>query len=350
MFSKKLLYNGLNMKKALTFDDIQLIPKYSEVLSRRSVKLKTSLSKNYSIDIPIIASPMDTVCGFAMAKLLMSLGGAGCIHRFMSIDTQSELVKNLKDTQTSRDSVILAAVGANGDYLERSKELIKNGANVLIIDVAHGHHLNVKIAIDKIKSIDSKVDVIAGNIATRQSAIDLVNWGADGLRVGIGGGSLCTTRVQTGFGIPNVTAIQECSILKRVPIMADGGIRSSGDIAKALAVGADCVMLGSLLAGTTESPGLITIDENGNSFKKFRGSASLDIKKSNNKEIRNIEGESTVIPHKGSAKNIILHLIDGIKSALSYTGALNLKEYHEDVEFVEVTNSGKEEGRPHLLS
>ena len=337
------------MKTALTYDDIQLVPKYSEVKSRKNVSLRTKVSRNYYIEIPIIASPMDTVCGYSMASLMMKLGGIGCIHRFMSIEEQSKIMKRLNDEKMFASQPIMACVGANGDFLERSKSLISAGTNIILIDVAHGHHKNVKIAIDKIKSIDSSVDIIAGNIATKQAAIDLVDWGADGLRVGIGGGSLCTTRVQTGFGIPNVSAIQECSIESLVPVMADGGLRSSGDMAKAIAVGANCVMLGSLLAGTSESPGTVYVDEYGTKTKLFRGSASLSTKKANNQSQRNIEGESTTIPYKGSAINIIDNILDGIRSAFSYTGAMNINEYHEDVEFIRVTNAGNMEGKPHLL-
>lgn len=337
------------MKVALTYDDIQLVPKYSEIKSRQNIILKTKVSRNYSIDIPIVAAPMDTVCGYEMAKLLLTLGGVGCVHRFMSIEEQSKIMKNLNEYRASRHQPLMACVGVNGDYFERSKELFNSGANIIIIDVAHGHHKNVKDAIDKIKSIDNSIDVILGNVATKQGATDMIAWGADGLRVGIGGGSLCTTRVQTGFGIPNVTAIQNCVNYNKVPIMADGGLRSSGDMAKALAVGANCVMLGSLLAGTTESPGSIRVDEYGNRTKLFRGSASLSTKKSNNQEERNIEGESTVIQYKGSAQTIIFQILDGIRSAFSYTGAMNINEYHDDVEFVRVTNAGNLEGKPHLL-
>ena len=190
------------------------------------------------------------------------------------------------------------------------------------------------------------VDIIAGNIATKEAAIDLENAGVDGLRVGIGGGSLCTTRIKTGFGIPNVTALEEILLVSTVPIMADGGIRTSGDIAKALSLGASTVMLGSLLAGTDEAPGKIIETTNG-LIKRYRGSASLETKITHNKEERNIEGESTTIPYKGGVKFVINGLIDGIKSALSYGGANNLSEFNP--EYVQVTNSGISESKPHLL-
>jgi IMP dehydrogenase len=192
----------------------------------------------------------------------------------------------------------------------------------------------------------SHVDIIAGNIATRQGAIDLINWGTDALRVGIGGGSLCTTRVKTGFGVPNVTSLTEIAEVSNVPIIACGGIKSSGDIAKALAVGASSVILGSLLAGTKEAPGAIIEKQNG-LYKRYRGAASLETKVTHGQATRNVEGESTVIPFKGGVKFIVDGLLDGLKSALSYAGARNLTEFHPD--YIIVSQAGVNEARPHLL-
>lgn len=337
-----------NMKLALTYDDIQLVPGYSEIASRQDIYLETKITTNYSLKIPLVASPMDTVCDYEMACAMMVLGGAGVVHRFMSIKEEADIVKSLRALKmdSGLEGPIVAAVGANGDFLERSTELIKSGANIILIDVAHGHHKNVKDAIAKIKAVDN-VDIIAGNIATAEAAEDLQSWGADGLRVGIGGGSLCTTRVKTGFGIPNVTCLM--NIRKswiNIPVMADGGIRSSGDIAKALALGADTVMLGSLLAGTKESPGMI-IEKSTGLYKRYRGAASLETKMAHGQANRNVEGESTVIPFKGGVYYVIDSLLDGVRSALSYAGAQSLKQYHPEI--VQVTNAGLTEGRPHLL-
>lgn len=240
----------------------------------------------------------------------------------------------------------MAAVGANGDYLERAKTLVNKGARIILIDVAHGHHKNVKDAIGMIKSIDSSIDVIAGNIATSKAAVDLQDWGADALRVGVGGGSLCTTRIKTGFGVPNVTCLNEIVKVAKVPVMADGGLRMSGDLAKAFAMGASTAMLGSLLAGTEEAPGLL-INQPKGLFKKYSGAASYDTKVTHGQEVRNIEGESTIIPYKGKVKLVIDSILDGVKSALSYAGANNLKEFKPD--FIEVTNAGLSEAKPHLL-
>lgn len=349
------------MKKlALTYDDIQLIPSYSEIESRKKINLCTKLSTHFDLDLPLVAAPMDTVCEKDMAYSLWSAGGVGCIHRFMSIEEQCNVVERLKYSMmitSSRRYVenrtpIMAAIGANGDYLERSMSLIKSGVNVLVIDVAHGHHLIVKNAITNIrKSIselypDKTIDIIGGNIATAQAAYDLQEWGVDGLRIGIGGGSLCTTRIKTGFGVPNVTCIEEIVKVSKVPVMADGGIRNSGDISKALALGASTVMIGSLLAGTQESPGKILERPDG-LYKRYRGSASLETKTLHGQSERNVEGESTVIPFKGGVKFILEGLIDGIRSSLSYSGANNLSEFHPD--YIQITNAGANEAKPHLL-
>jgi IMP dehydrogenase len=243
---------------------------------------------------------------------------------------------------------VMAAIGVGEESKERARLLVEAGANVLLIDVAHGDHQNVINMLKWCKeNLDDKVDIIAGNIATTEAAERLQEAGADGLRVGIGGGSLCTTRIKTGFGVPNVTSLQEVSSVAKVPVMADGGIRSSGDIAKALAVGANNVMLGSLLAGTDEAPGKI-IEKGGSLYKRYRGSASLETKTAHGQEQRNVEGESTTIPFKGGVKFIVRGLIDGVKSALSYAGSDSLDKYAP--EYVEVTNSGAREAKPHLIS
>lgn len=351
-------------RQALTYDDIQLIPEYSEVESRKNINLETKLTTNYRIRVPLIASPMDTVCESPMAIALGEMGGVGCIHRFMTIERQAEEVWNVwshfydpdsyytngklpHDRFTDPIRPVMAAVGATGDFLERAQALTAKGANVILIDVAHGFHKNVKDAIRKLKAhLPSYVDVVAGNVAEGAGARSLEEWGADAIRVGVGGGSLCTTRVKTGFGVPNVMALEEASDGARVPIIADGGIRSSGDIAKALAVGASSVMLGSLLAGTKESPGQILETPRG-LYKRYRGAASLETKVTHGQEKRNVEGESTTIPFKGGVEFVVEGLLDGLRSALSYGGARSLDEFFPD--YVVVTNAGVAEARPHLL-
>jgi len=356
------------MQYHLTYDDIQLVPQYSDIPSRTQINLHTLVSRRYGLLNPLVASPMDTVCGEEMAFKIFLMGGAGCIHRFMSIEEQSQVVRSLyqriygegfggpfeewgvmyDDWHSEINLIpIMAAIGVSESDKERAKSLVESGANILVIDVAHGHHKNV---VDMIKwckeNLDDKVDIIAGNISTAQAAIDLEKAGADGLRVGIGGGSLCTTRIKTGFGVPNVSCLEEIIKVAKIPIMADGGIRTSGDIAKALALGASSVMLGSLLAGTEEAPGQIIETPKG-LYKRYRGSASLETKVVNGQQVRNVEGESTTIPYKGGVKFIVNGLLDGVKSALSYGGARNLQEFKP--KYVVVTNSGINEAKPHLL-
>lgn len=348
-------------KTALTYDDIQLVPKFSMIESRTKVSLRTKLSRNYDLLIPIIGSPMDTVCEVDMAVKLFRLGGVGCVHRFNTPEEQANMIKEIKyrifgeneqghlwfNWESADKIPIMAAIGVQEQDKDRSQLLVEAGVNVLLIDVAHGDHQNVINMIKWCKKhLPSNVDIIAGNIATSDAAIRLEQSGADGLRVGIGGGSVCATRIKTGFGIPNVTSIEEISAISSVPIIADGGIRTSGDIAKALAVGGSSVMLGSLIAGTDESPGQIIETKQG-LYKKYRGSASLETKASHNQEIRNIEGEAIMIPYKGGVKFIINGLIDGVKSALSYAGANSLDEYSPD--YVIVTQAGFKEAQPHLL-
>ena len=332
-------------RNALTYDDIQLVPEYSEVESRQNIDLSTQLSTNYRIKVPLIASPMDTVCDSEMAIAMAELGGVGCIHRFMSIEEQGLETKKVRTAV--QDAVVMAAIGANGDYLERAQELVNSGVNVILIDVAHGHHKFVRDAIGNLKrNLPAHIDIVAGNIATANAARDLVEWGANALRVGIGGGSLCTTRIKTGFGVPNVTSLEACYNASPVPIIACGGIRNSGDIAKALAVGANSVILGSLLAGTKEAPGAIIEKSNG-LYKRYRGAASLETKSIHGQATRNVEGESTIVPFKGGVKFIVEGLLDGLRSSLSYAGANNLSEFIP--EYVVVTNAGMNEARPHLL-
>jgi IMP dehydrogenase len=313
---------------------------------------------------------MDTVCDSEMAIAMAELGGVGIIHRFMTIAEQVNQVRITDDyTKQNINFVdfngtgsyggiwyfggkgqrvpVSAAIGANGDYLERAQELVKSGANVILIDVAHGHHKFVKDALKNLKqNLPSHVDIIAGNIATYEGARDLAEWGADALRVGIGGGSLCSTRIKTGFGVPNISSISECASGTTLPIIADGGIRTSGDIAKALAVGAESVMIGSLIAGTKEAPGQILETPKG-LYKRYRGAASLETKSVHGQVTRNVEGESTTVPFKGGVKFVVDGLLDGVRSALSYAGASRLSEFSPEV--VAVTNAGVREAQPHLL-
>jgi len=396
------------MKKALTYDDVNIVPKYSELDSRGKVKLNTRFTKNTELTIPTVSSPMDTVTEKDMAIEMMEWGGVGVIHRFQSIEDQSKMIKSvwrewdsyfniggdeeltlddvyddwwkqvfskptnsdwkdLQDRLEWREHMLLddgvwkkrplcAAIGVTGDYLERAKELVKKGSNVLLIDVAHGHHKLVKNALRRLKNeISNTFEIVAGSVATSEAARQLCEWGADGVRVGVGNGSLCETRIRTGVGLPSITSILDCvSVCDNfgVPVIADGGIRNVGDACKSLGAGADCFMLGSLLSGTKETPGSIEKKgqwPNEQLFKKYRGSASLDSKHDRG-ENKNVEGNSKIVPYKGKIKRIIGDIRDGISSSCSYVGASNLEEYRSLVEFVEVTTAGQIEAQPHLLN
>ena len=354
------------MRRALTYDDVNIVPKYSELESRSEIKLTTKFTKNTEIKIPIVSSPMDTVTEDVMAIEMGRLGGVGIIHRFNTIEHQVKMISNvsksLHDISIEEakkygftSTPICAAVGVTGDYLERAKELVLSGCNVILIDVAHGHHKLVGEAIGEIKRDISDIEVIAGSIATSEAARQLCEWGVDGLRVGVGNGSLCETRIRTGVGLPQVTALfGVCSTADdyNVPVIADGGIRNVGDVCKGLGCGADTIMVGSLLSGTKESPGSIEKKgqwPNEQLFKKYRGSASLDSKLDRGED-KNVEGNHKVIPYKGKASRILHDIRDGINSACSYVGASNISEYHSKVELIEVTRAGNIEGKPYLLN
>ena len=361
------------MKKTLTYDDVQIVPKYSELEHRGDINLNTKLTKNSKLRIPIVASPMDSITEYEMAYAMWNFGGIGFIHRFMSIEEQSNMVGTLKkEIQIAWDGtkqlevsdetrewfenpLIGAAIGVTKDYVERTKELVFSGCNVILIDVAHGHHKLVKEALGRLKNeVEGEFEIIAGCVATREGTKDLCEWGADAIRVGIGNGSLCETRLRTGVGIPQVSAIIDCVTIADsydVPIIADGGVRTVGDVCKGLGCGADSIMLGSLLSGTKETPGEIEkIGEwpNEQLFKKYRGSASLDSKLDRGED-KNVEGNSKVVPYKGKIRRILGDIIDGIRSSCSYVGASSLEEFRSLVEFIEVTGAGQVEARPHLL-
>lgn len=342
------------MKYSYTFDDLQIIPKYSEIESRSQCELTTRFTKRYTIGTPLVASPMDTVTDSKMALAIASYGGVGIIHRFMKTEEQVRHVLKVKE----QEKLVSAAIGATGDYQERAIALANAGAIVLLIDVAHGNTKQVRDAIKWCKeNLPEYVDVIAGNVATYDGARNLVEWGADAIRVGIGNGSLCETRIRTGVGIPQVTAliesiraVEESGI--DVPVIADGGIRMTGDVAKALSLGADSVMVGSLLAGTRESPGEIQrmgMWPNEQLFKKYRGSASAEVKQVHGLEEKNVEGNSKLIPYKGKVERIIDDIKDGVRSSMSYVNATTISEFHSNSNHVLITQNGLIEAKPHLL-
>ena len=360
------ILSSLGLAQSLTFDDVQLVPKFSTVESRSNVVTTSRFTKSFMIDKPLIAAPMDSVCEVEMAKELWNAGCVGVIHRFMSIEDQEQQVRSIKSYIDSsavhprgyRDitPVICAAIGASGDSFERAQRLMLAGANVLIIDVAHGHHENVRRILEQLINYRIKnslvVDFVAGNIATSEAAYDLEKWGADALRVGIGGGSVCETRIRTGVGVPQLSAVDIVTAVSEIPIISDGGIRFPGDIAKALAVGANTVMIGSLFAGTDEAPGDVFISgqwPNNKSFKMYRGSASATIKMEKNGSTNHVEGAAKMVECKGPVINIVNDLMDGITSAMSYLGANSVEDMWQHADFVHISNAGLREAHPHLL-
>lgn len=322
-------------KIGLSYDDILLIPNYSEILSRRLVDLSTKVTRNYTIQLPIVSANMETITEFEMANRLYQFGCLGILHRFCPIDKEADMVRRLRE---AGNEICAASIGVAGVYKERLKALVDAGANIICIDVAHGHHKLMADAINLCKKYD--VDVIAGNIATAEAAKFLCENGADAIKVGIGPGSMCTTRINTGFGVPQVTAVEDASAVAKeyeVPVIADGGIKNSGDVAKALAVGADSVMIGVLFAGCKETPGPIYKEGNFPDYrlyKRYRGSASLESKMERGEEDRNIEGISVAVDYKGPVKYVIQNIEDGLRSAFSYAGAGNIQEYHQKVEYI----------------
>lgn len=334
--------------RAFTFDDVSIIPEYNRVLSRKDVDLTTRVTKNYKIKIPILAANMDTICESEMAIALGKLGGLGVIHRFMSIEEQARQVREVK----KHNLLTAAAIGVK-DVEERAEALVEAGLEILVIDIAHGHSKYAGKTLDYLKKTYPNIDVMAGNIATKDAARYFLNKGADAVKVGIGPGSLCTTRLMTGVGIPQLTAIMDVYEYLRgeIPICADGGIKKPADVAKALGAGADTIMSGYIFAGTNETPGEI-IRKRGEKFKLYRGSASHDValKKAEldgeeNKEIVNVEGEKTLISYKGSIEPIIKHYRGALASGMTYLGARNMKSFIGKTDFMEVTNSGIEESR-----
>ena len=473
----------MDIREGVTFDDVLLVPKYSKITSRSDTDLSTKLSKNISLNIPLISANMDTVTESSMAVTVAREGGIGIIHRFLTIQQQvnevlkvkrsgsiiienpytinseltikdafsimnekqvsgllvtdsnskiigilterdvlfepidsAKLVKELmtKDVVTAKLGVDLeqvkeilkhnrieklpivddnnhvkglitsqdisnlekypnaskdkkgrplvgSAVGVKGDFMERSEALINAGADVLVVDIAHGHSENAINTVKNIKKAFPDCELIAGNVATAQGTEDLIKAGVDAVKVGVGSGSICITRVITGSGVPQLTAVYDCAKVGNdhgIPIISDGGTRNSGDATKALAAGASSIMVGSILGGTDESPGS-TITKNGKRFKIYRGMASLAAsmgrrsKETGTFELADdlndyvAEGVEAMVPYKGSVTEIITQITGGIRSGLSYCGASNIKQMQENAEFIKISRAGFAESQPH---
>jgi len=475
----------LDFREGLTFDDVLLVPKYSDITSRSQINLQTKLSKNISLNIPLISANMDTVTESTMAIAMARQGGLGIIHRFLTIEEETnqvlkvkrwgsvmienpyfigpektvndaisymhekgvhgllvmnsdsklvgiltrrdvmfeseskQLVKDVmtKDVVTAKPGISLdeakeilhkhrieklpladesghvkglitskditnienyphaskdkkgrpvvgAAVGVKGDFMDRTESLLEAGADVIVVDIAHGHSQNAVNTIHHIKKAFPNSELIAGNVATAHGAEDLIKAGVDAVKVGVGSGSICITRVVTGSGVPQLTAILDCAEVGRkhdVPIISDGGIRNSGDITKALAAGSSSVMVGSILGGTDESPGSF-MTKNGKRFKIYRGMASFyaslgrKSKENGNVSLEDdlndyvAEGVEAMVPYKGSVTDILKQLTGGVRSGLSYCGAHTIEQMQENSEFIKMSHAGYAESQPHDVS
>lgn len=360
--------NGKLIADGITFDDLLLVPAKSDILPNQ-VDLKTRLTNKITLNIPLLSSAMDTVSEANMGIALASIGGAAVIHKNLSIEAQANEVKKVKQTQPinfldfepALDQkgrlIIGAAVSTGSNTIERIKALVDAEVDFVIVDSAHGHSKGIIDIISKIKKSYPNLQVIGGNIATTEAAQALVEAGADGVKVGIGPGSICTTRIVAGVGVPQITAI--ANVYKycqehNIPFIADGGIKYSGDITKAIAAGANSVMLGSIFAGTNETPGDI-ISLNGVEFKRYvgmgsmaameRGSSDRYFQKGNKKLVP--EGIESVVPAKGPVSEIVFQLLGGLRSGMGYTGCHNIEQLRTQAKFVKITSSGLSESHPH---
>ena len=331
---------------SMSFDDVLLVPRYSDIESRKVLTTSNKLG-SIGLGLPIISSPMDTVTETRMALAVDNHGGLGIVHRYNSIDEQATIVKELSASICKN---IGAAVGVTGDFLERAQELVGCGANIICIDVAHGHHSMTKAALHALKlTLGQPVHLMAGNVATGKGACDLAEWGADSVRVGVGGGSICSTRLVSGHGVPTFQSVIDCVDAGcPVPIIADGGMKTSGDIVKALAAGADFVMLGSMLAGTDQAPGQV-FDNGNKKYKVYRGMASSEAQVSWRGKTSTPEGISTTIPYKGDVNTILADLKGGIQSGMSYSGARTINDLQAKARFVQQTTAGQAESFTHIL-
>ena len=473
----------MSIREGLTFDDVLLVPKFSDIVSRSQTDLTTQLSRNISINIPIISANMDTVTESTMAVTIAREGGIGIIHRFLTIQEEvdeihkvkragsviienpylinpeqtiqdafkimnekqvsgllvtdssskligilterdvlfepvdcSKLVKDLmtkdvvsakpgidfqqakeilknnrieklpltdehnkiKGLITSQDisnlekypnaskdekgrPLVGAAVGVKGDFMQRTEALLDAGVDVIVVDIAHGHSENAINTVKNIKKAFPNCELIAGNVATAHGTEDLIKAGVDAVKVGVGSGSICITRVITGSGVPQLTAVLDCAKIgneHNIPIISDGGTRTSGDATKALAAGAHSIMIGGILGGTDESPGS-TISKNGKRFKIYRGMASLGAslgrksKDSGNAGLTDdlndyvAEGVEGMVPYRGSVTDIITQITGGIRSGLSYCGAHNIQQMQKNAEFIKISRAGFAESQPH---
>lgn len=340
---------------ALAFDDVLLVPQFSPIRARSEVDLSTKIAPDINLKIPLISVNMDTITGVEMAVAMDKLGGIGYIGRFDPPDIQADKIAKIK----KRGGRSIGVIGVKDDYLGRAEKLLKAGSIALHLDVAHAHSAHAIEVIRACKKRFPKVSMIAGTIATYEGAYDLFEAGADSVKVGIGAGSICITRIMAGSGVPQITAVLEASRarkkFKNKYVLADGGASDSGDIMKVLAAGADAYQGGTYVAGTDETPGKIII-KNGCKYKEYNGSTSPKEKERQLQKDKNfkdktyalhVEGVNGIVKYKGPLKMVIEIYCAGIRSGLSYSGARNISELHRKAKFIRITQAGLKESYPH---
>ena len=343
-------------KEGITFDDVLLIPAESHVLPNE-VDLSTQLAPNLKLNIPLISAGMDTVTEGRMAAAMAKMGGLGVVHKNLSIQAQADEVRLAKNTP------VAAAVGVTSDTFERAKALFEAGADAIVIDTAHGHSAGVLRKIKEIRDHFPHNTLIGGNVATAEGTRALFEAGVDVVKVGIGPGSICTTRVVAGVGVPQLTAIYDAADVAREfgkPIIADGGIKYSGDVVKALAAGGNAVMLGSMLSGTEEAPGDVQQGSDGRLVKSYRGMGSVGAMSQQHgssdryfqggvNEANKLvpEGIEAVVSYKGTVSNVVYQILGGLRSGMGYCGAENIDKLIETAQFVRISNAGLRESHPH---
>jgi len=344
----------------LTYDDVLLLPDESDVVPSE-VATNTRLTRNINLSLPLVSSAMDTVTEAKMAIAMAKAGGIGIVHRNLPIEDQVKHVKEVK-----KSGIVGAAVGVGDDGFARAEALIDAGVDVVVVDTAHGHHRAVLEAIARIKKVYPNIEIIGGNVATRAGAQALINAGADAVKVGVGPGSICTTRVVAGVGVPQITAIMEAHkacVKADVPLIADGGLQYSGDIAKAITAGADSVMLGSLLAGCDESPGEL-VEVQGRKFKAYRGMGSLGAMQSRGEQKSyskdrymqdDVLAEDKLVPegiegkvaYRGPVAVVVHQLVGGLRSGMGYAGAATIADLQKNGTLIQITAAGLQESHPH---
>ena len=336
--------------KGLTFDDVLLVPGYNGIKSRQNVTTSVELSGR-TFDIPLISSNMDTITELKMANAMASLGGMAILHRFLSVEDNVKLFKSVASPEK-----IGISIGIGKDALTRADALISAGATIVCVDVAHGHSKEVNRTVRTLRELHGhNILIIAGNVATYAGADYLAAAGTDVIKVGIGAGSVCTTRIKTGFGVPQLSALQDCRKVDR-RLISDGGVRHPGDAVKALAAGADFIMLGGMLAGTDETPGESVETETSSGHrikvKRFRGMASREAQEEymgGMSEWKTAEGIAIEVPCRGPMKDVILDLMGGIRSGMTYCGAATIADLQRKAQFLEITPASRVEGTPHAL-